>query len=83
VVGWAIDPDTADPINVRVYADGEYMGGRHASRSRPDVGAAYPAHGSNHGFGIDITTNAAEVCAYAINDRGGDNNALLGCAAPR
>jgi len=83
VVGWAIDPDTADPINVHVYADGVYMGGRHASRVRSDVGAAYPAHGSAHGFGIDITTNAAEVCAYAINDRGGDNNALLGCAAPR
>jgi hypothetical protein len=42
VAGWAIDPDTASPIAVHVYVDGQgYALG--ASLGRPDVAAVFPS----------------------------------------
>ena len=53
--GWAIDPDTADPIQVHVYVDGGAVVTT-ADRSRPDVGAAFPSAGPNHGYSSTIAT---------------------------
>lgn len=77
--GWAIDPDTADPIAVHVYVDA--AGAAYtANQPRSDVGAAYPASGSNHGFtaSVSATPGVHNVCAYAINN-GAGGNVLLGC----
>lgn len=78
--GWAIDPDTADPIAVHVYDDGVGTAVIAADNPRPDVGAAYPGYGVNHG--IDTTLRLAagrhEICSYAIN-AGAGGNSLLGC----
>ena len=78
--GWAIDPNTTGPIQVHVYVNGQWGGEFTADASRPDVGAAYPGYGDNHGFSATATANAASntVCAYGIN-QGPGGNALLGC----
>ena len=52
----------------------------HAADERIDVGRAYPAYGSNHGFsaGFSVSGSGIPVCAYAINV-GGGTNTRLGC----
>ncbi|TML13391.1 MAG: SpoIID/LytB domain-containing protein [Actinobacteria bacterium] len=80
LAGWALDPDTADPIDVHVYIDGVLAGGTPANRSRTDVGAVFPAYGARHGFEATFaaTPGAHTVCAYAIND-GPPDHTLLAC----
>ncbi|MEH3088047.1 MAG: hypothetical protein PGN24_00115 [Microbacterium arborescens] len=77
--GWALDPDTASPINVHVYVRDRGVSVR-ADRERPDVARVYPAYGAAHGFSrtLDLPVGASDVCAYAIND-GVGGNVLLGC----
>ncbi|WP_182046790.1 hypothetical protein [Curtobacterium sp. ME26] len=78
--GWAIDGDTAAPINVDVYVDG--VGRRIAANvARPDIGSAYPAFGAAHGFQTTIAAAPGEheVCVYAINTGAGSGNPNLGC----
>jgi hypothetical protein len=79
VAGWAIDPDTADPIDVHVYVDATVRG-LTASASRPDVAAAFPGYGPNHGFlsTFPISPGTHQVCIYAI-DRGLGENRLISC----
>ncbi len=78
VTGWAIDPDTRNPIPVHLYVGGT---GRAvtANGARPDVAAAYPAYGESHGFAETVTlpTGVSTLCAYAINTSG--ENTTLGC----
>lgn len=80
VKGWSIDPDTSDAIQVHVYVNG--VGAvLMASRSRPDVKAAYPSAGANHGFDDRVpvsTGGSGDVCVYAVNVARGAN-VLLGC----
>jgi hypothetical protein len=82
VSGWAADPDTGGPIEVRVYADGTYAGSLTANVSRPDVAAAYPDWGPLHGFDgfIALGPGSHDVCAYGINTAGSGGNTTLGCA---
>jgi hypothetical protein len=79
VKGWAIDPDTSDPIYVWVTLDGA---GRHlyANTHRPDVGAAYPAYGPDHGFQgtLTATPGTHTVCVTASNVGPGAHR-NLGC----
>ncbi|MFV9424795.1 hypothetical protein [Microbacterium sp. S1037] len=78
VRGWAIDPDTKKAIPVHIYVGGQGKAYT-ADDARSDVGAAYPAYGSAHGFSevVDLPTGDSTVCAYAINTAGG--NTTLGC----
>ena len=81
VAGWTIDPDTAAPITVHVYVDGQGFVMGPASLARADVGAAYPTYGPNHGFNAQIngiTPGPHTVCAYGINTGAGQNK-TLGC----
>jgi hypothetical protein len=48
--GWAIYPDSNDPIDVHFYVDGQILGHLTANASRPDVGGAVPGYGDRHGF---------------------------------
>ena len=77
--GWAIDPDTTSPIFLWVTVDGV---GRHvqAAASRPDVGAAHPAYGDNHGFSVSIAASPGShrVCVTAANVSIGKHTSL-GC----
>jgi hypothetical protein len=81
VQGWALDPDTTDPVMVHVYVDGQPTGTL-ANQSRPDVGAAFPGWGDSHGFVVDIPVSEGshQVCAWAINQPVG-YNPLLGCSS--
>ncbi|MGH3658363.1 MAG: hypothetical protein ACRDUA_17050, partial [Micromonosporaceae bacterium] len=82
VAGWAIDPDTTDPVDVHVYVGGVGTNIGRADDVRSDVGAAYPDWGSRHGFSVVIPWSSPgtfEVCAYAINAAQGSTPASLGC----
>jgi hypothetical protein len=85
VRGWDFDPN----VPTQAIAYHVYIGGPAgsagaeghaftANASRPDVGAAYPGVGNNHGFDQTITTSkrgTQSVYVYAINAAGtpGDN----------
>ena len=79
--GWAVDPDSIDPVSVHIYVDSVGVA-YSANQSRPDIGAAFPGYGSAHGY--SYTVNAAPgphtVCVYGINI-GVGANVLLGCRA--
>ena len=80
--GWAIDPDTSEPVNVHVYVDGRGYANISADDPREDLAERYPLVGGDHGFDLLITGLASgphEVCTYAINRAGAGANVLLGC----
>jgi hypothetical protein len=79
ITGWAIDPDTVDPITVHVYVDG-FSVATPANLPREDAHAAYPAYGDRHGYSqkVDTTPGSHKVCAYGINT-GAGSHVLLGC----
>jgi hypothetical protein len=81
VAGWTIDPDTTGPIDVHVYVNGAFAGAFPANRNRPDVGAAHPAFGPDHGYDTVVPApgGSAQVCVFAINVGAGNGNPLLGC----
>ena len=54
VTGWVIDPDTAGPVELHVYANGGGVGRAFADHDRPDVGMAYPLYGAAHGFAASL-----------------------------
>ena len=79
MAGWALDPETRDPIDIHTYVDAD--GTRSvADLERPDVGAAYPDRGSAHGFDITATVppGTHSVCNYAISVGKGRND-LMRC----
>ncbi|MCZ4068176.1 hypothetical protein O1W71_10890 [Microbacterium sp. H37-C3] len=79
--GWTIDPDTVNPIQVHVYANGSPAAVVTANAYRPDVGAAYPGFGNNHGIETRLSLPAGkhQICSYGINVGLGSANTLLGC----
>jgi hypothetical protein len=81
VQGWAIDPDTANPIDVHVYVDGRWAGQASANQGRGDVGHAFPRYGANHGYAkfVGVGNGPHSVCVYAINAGNGAGNPRLGC----
>jgi len=66
--GWALDPDTTDPIAVPVYVDSTLAPALMANTSRPDVGRIY-GKGDNHGFQTTLpsTIGPHEVCVYGVD----------------
>ncbi len=80
VAGWALDPNTAEPIAIHVYVDGAFSGSFLAGASRPDVAAILPSYGTPHGFDtlVGMGPGYHQVCAYTINVGPGANG-LLGC----
>lgn len=78
--GWALDPDTSSPIIVQMYVDGVANAMVWANQPRPDVGAAFPAAGDNHGYSITMSASPGphRVCLYAVNTGPGFSSGL-GC----
>ena len=67
VSGWAIDPNTPDPIEVHVYV-GTAGTPVLADRARPDLASVYPTAGTSHGYDVVVPGRAGQtVCVYAIN----------------
>jgi subtilisin family serine protease len=82
VRGWALDPDTSAVIAVHVYVDGVLTVGAPAALARPDVAAASPGYGANHGFAVNVSApsgGAHQVCVYAIDSSANGDNPSLGC----
>lgn len=83
VEGWAIDPDTTDPITVNVYVDGvAKASGALADLDRPDVETARPGNGSAHGFDLTVPVVGGPdklVCVYANNTGSGSGAPRIGC----
>jgi GH25 family lysozyme M1 (1,4-beta-N-acetylmuramidase) len=85
LTGWAIDPDTRDPIDVTVfiYNYGQQkwtVERRKADQQRTDVDAVYHS-GSNHGFVYQKPRGGPGfqlACAVGMNVASG-GNAFLGC----
>ena len=78
--GWAIDPNTADPIDVHVQVDGATVGTGRADGVRPDVAAMNGSYGAAHGFEIvvPVAPGRRQICAFAIGAAPG-NNIMFGC----
>ncbi|WP_263118992.1 hypothetical protein [Cellulomonas sp. RIT-PI-Y] len=72
VAGWALDPDTTDPISAQVSVDGRVVTTVTANGSRPDVDAVYH-QGVNHGYTATVSATAGEhqVCVTALDSSGG------------
>lgn len=78
--GWAIDPDTAGPIDVHAYA-GRSGAAATASLPRNDIAAAFPGYGPHHGFSVVAPVTAGGVqtlCLYGINVGAGELG-FFGC----
>jgi hypothetical protein len=80
VTGWAIDPGTADPIDVHVHVDGVPVAVGRADLARPDVAAANAPFGADHGFDLTVSVapGSRQMCVYAIGTAPGVHT-LLGC----
>jgi hypothetical protein len=82
VQGWALDPDTAAPIDARIVVDGASAASSFTANGyRSDVAAAYPASGPDHafsGFVGGLAPGSHQVCAFGVN-AGPGADALIGC----
>ncbi len=65
--GWAIDPRTAAAVDVTLAVDGEPVARTTASSARPDVAAAYPGYGPEHGYVLEaaLAPGARRACVTA------------------
>ncbi len=79
VSGWAIGRDVPSPLAVHLYFNGHIVKAVTAGTQRGDIGAAYPAYGSGHGFNATVPNESGTLCAYAINAAHNGNNPLVGC----
>jgi hypothetical protein len=82
VAGWAVDPDMPGGEAAVRLTVGDSSNTDIARLSRPDVGAAYPSYGPNHGFSIqlDATDVGYQPACVTIIDRGvGPGDTSLGC----
>lgn len=89
VRGWTFDPNIASTsIEAHVYItypDGTRRGtALRANQARPDIAAAYPAAGANHGFSSTFPISQGgtyEVCVFGIGTYWSNKgaNAVLGC----
>jgi uncharacterized protein YkwD len=78
VSGWAVDPDGANPIRVRVQA-GRRSRTSLAARHRSDVAAQFPTLGAHHGFSLVAPLRiGSRLCVTAL-DADVDANRRLGC----
>lgn len=83
VVGWTDQTNIpSTPITVEISVDGGAPSAFTANVSRPDVAAAHPTWGPNHGFNVTLPAGAAthQVCVTAIGRNGGGNTTA--CTSP-
>ena len=78
VSGWALDPDSANPISTQIFVDGQQRIAITSDGSRQDLQPL--GLGTNHGFvgSTAISSGTHSICAIAINV-GPGSNTNLGC----
>ncbi|GLI26086.1 hypothetical protein ARHIZOSPH14_03280 [Agromyces rhizosphaerae] len=82
VRGWALDPDTVDPIRVHLYVDGSGAASIEAGLEKTGLSEVYPGMGDFHGFQTvltGLTPGDHRICVYAIDKVDPGSNTLLGC----
>jgi hypothetical protein len=80
VAGWAIDPDTTDPVAIHIYVDNTWKAAFVAGTARSDLSGF--GYGPNHAFDAVVSgvgSGTHSVCAWAINSGSGTSNSLVGC----
>jgi len=86
VQGWALDRVVNDPVAVTVYVDGNPLGRRSttiADGDRPDIDAAFPGRGAEHGFDLEVTgivSGQHRICVILHNAGDGGGSTRLGCS---
>ncbi|MFT4306919.1 MAG: hypothetical protein QM604_08515 [Microbacterium sp.] len=82
VQGWAIDPDeTTTALTVSLTVDGTSDWGTFtADYSRPDVGAAYPEAGDDHGMnGVFQIVGGDHTVCVTVRNVGAGSDTSFGC----
>lgn len=78
VAGWALDPDTTDPVQAHIYIDGAGVA-LLADQPRADVAAVF-GRGDLHGFSYTTPLPAGDhsICVFAIDSKL-TTNTMLTC----
>lgn len=78
--GWAIDPDTLQPIDIVIRMDGVAVATASARQERPDLLSGVPGYGASHGFTVTVAAPPGphRVCIDGVDDATGSVGAL-GC----
>ncbi|MEV5768703.1 fibronectin type III domain-containing protein [Micromonospora sp. NPDC052213] len=78
--GWALDPDTTDPIDVQFYSNGVHVATVTANQYYSFLTTTYSAWGSYHGYSVNIPHRSGDgeqtICAYGVNVGAGTNTQL-------
>jgi murein DD-endopeptidase MepM/ murein hydrolase activator NlpD len=78
--GWAMDPNTTNPVTIHVYSNGKHIATKVARRVRSDLDKAFHRGSA---FGYDETVPALsgqhQVCVYGINQGKGSNSRIDDC----
>ena len=80
--GWAIDPQTADPVRVEIRRNGALVATTPADADRPDVASAHRHYGAAHGIqvGVPAVAGRNEICVRILGVGAGGHKDL-GCRA--
>jgi hypothetical protein len=80
VGGWAMDPQTAGPVEVEVRRNGKLVMTASAGTVRQDLATKHARYGKAHGFGLDVpaVAGANDVCVRVLGVGAGGNKDL-GC----
>ena len=82
--GWALDPDSPDPLSTSLTVDGVPSSVVPTAVSRPDIAAQYPGVSSTQGVAAQLTLpeGTHTVCLVAPNAAGtAGSDATVGCRA--
>ncbi len=74
--GWTFDPDTADPLRVHIYVDGQLHSKITADTPKESLHSAFYGYGTNHAFATTLTGLSVgnhDVCMFAIGVGDGGN----------
>jgi hypothetical protein len=66
--GWALDPDSSAPLQIRILIDGQLATTAVADRARSDLVKFFPGAGPNHGFdvSIDVAPGSHSIEIYGL-----------------
>jgi hypothetical protein len=80
-LGWAIDPNTTDPVMLDVWVNNSGPARISTGTERPDVAAFFPGYGGQRGFGSTVAAPAGlqKVCVWAYDVPMPGVNIQLGC----
>ena len=66
--GWALDPNSSSPLQLRIFVDGQLAQVAVADRARSDLVKFFPGAGPNHGFDVSMpaTPGPHAIEVYAL-----------------